>query len=66
MWQNKEIKRLEAYTEEFDGVVYDSLRLTQEQVAAAVAQIPTTLKEAIQQAHQNIETFHKAPADSSS
>lgn len=53
-------KALRAYTKEFDGVVYDSLRLTQEQVAAAVAQIPTTLKEAIQQAHQNIETFHKA------
>lgn len=53
-------RALRAYTKEFDGVICDSLCITQDQILAAVAQIPNPLKEAIQQAHQNIETFHKA------
>ena len=53
-------RALRTYTKEFDGVICDSLCMTQDQILAAVAQIPNPLKEAIQQAHQNIETFHKA------
>ncbi|MGF1679734.1 histidinol dehydrogenase [Photobacterium minamisatsumaniensis] len=47
-------------TEKFDGVKPDSIKVSQEEVSAASARLTSTMKQALQQAYQNIATFHKA------
>lgn len=46
------------YTSIFDGVVPDSLKLTEEEIAQSAKLIPEELKQAIQLAKTNIEKFH--------
>lgn len=48
------------YTQLFDGAELASNTVTTEEVEVASAKISTELKQAIQQAKTNIETFHKA------
>ncbi|APY00266.1 histidinol dehydrogenase [Lacinutrix venerupis] len=48
------------YTQLFDGAELASNTVTTEEVEVASAKISTELKQAIQQAKSNIETFHKA------
>ena len=47
------------YTQ-FDGVDLNDLRVAPEALAAAGAQVPEKLQQAIQQAYDNIEAFHRA------
>ena len=51
---------LKDYTAQFDGVDLNDLRVAPEALAAAAAQVPKKLQQAIQQAHDNIEVFHRA------
>jgi histidinol dehydrogenase len=53
-------KVLYKYTKKLDGVVLTSLAVTEAEIELALTQIAAPLKEAIQQAKQNIETFHVA------
>jgi histidinol dehydrogenase len=53
-------KALYKYTKKLDGVVLTSLAVTEAEIELALTQIAAPLKEAIQQAKQNIETFHVA------
>jgi len=46
------------YTGFFDGVVPDSLQLTEDEITEGAAKVSTELKEAIQLAKGNIEVFH--------
>ena len=46
------------YTKQFDKVNIDSLRITQKEIEKSSSTIPGPLKEAIQLAKRNIETFH--------
>ncbi|WP_408076218.1 histidinol dehydrogenase [Flavobacterium rhizophilum] len=46
------------YTGFFDGVVPDSLQLTEDEITEGAAKVSTELKEAIQLAKANIEAFH--------
>ncbi|MFD2602174.1 histidinol dehydrogenase [Flavobacterium suzhouense] len=46
------------YTSIFDGVVPDSLKLTEQEIALSAKLIPEELKQAIQLAKTNIEKFH--------
>jgi len=48
------------YTSLFDGAIIDNLKVTEQEITAAIAQVPTELKEAIQVAKSNIEKFHKS------
>ncbi len=48
------------YTQLFDGAELESNVVTVEEVEAASAKVSKPLKEAIQQAKSNIETFHTA------
>lgn len=48
------------YTQKFDGVSLNSIRVSDKEMEEAVAKIPKKLKTAIQQAKQNIEAFHAA------
>ncbi len=47
-------------TQKFDGVLLDGLQVTEEEIASAITLVPQVLKEAIQQAKNNIEKFHEA------
>lgn len=47
------------YTQQFDGAVLQELKVSTEEIAAAVARIPDGLKQAIATAKNNIETFHR-------
>lgn len=51
---------LKVYTKEFDKVVLDNLRVSDLEIEEAKAQVSSELKDAIQLAKTNIETFHKA------
>ncbi|MGB3800063.1 MAG: histidinol dehydrogenase [Lewinella sp.] len=51
---------LRDYTARFDGVELEDLAVTPQMIAAAVDRVPAELREAIQTAKQNIETFHRA------
>ncbi|MEN9549165.1 MAG: bifunctional histidinal dehydrogenase/histidinol dehydrogenase [Bacteroidota bacterium] len=53
-------KALYKYTKKLDGVVLTSLAVTEAEIELALTQLAAPLKEAIQQAKQNIETFHIA------
>ncbi|HEV2360664.1 MAG TPA: histidinol dehydrogenase, partial [Acidimicrobiales bacterium] len=46
-------------TRRFDGVDLEELRVPADDVAAAVDQIPKDLLEALQEAHDSIEAFHR-------
>lgn len=48
------------YTSIFDGVVFENLEVSQQEIENALANVPTELKEAIQLAKSNIEKFHTA------
>ena len=47
-------------TEKFDGVKPDSIKVGEEEVSAASEKLSDEMKQALQQAYQNIATFHKA------
>ena len=53
------------YTTRFDRFAPTNLRITESEIEAATAEIPTVLAEALDQAATRIEAFHKAqlPAD---
>jgi histidinol dehydrogenase len=51
---------LKKYTEKFDGAGLEDLKVTKAEIEAAKKQVPSELKDAIQLAKSNIETFHKA------
>ena len=51
---------LKNYTEQFDGVSCADLALTATQIEEAINKVDESLKEAIQQAYQNIKKFHLA------
>lgn len=53
-------KALKEYTHQFDGVSLGNFQVSQEEMEEAKTQIPEELKEAIQQAYQNIEKFHQS------
>lgn len=52
-------KAVKYYAEQFDKVNLQTLEVTQEEINAALVEVPENLKKAIQQAKNNIETFHK-------
>jgi len=47
-------------TEKFDRVRPDSIRISEQEVTAATSRLSDNMKQALQQAYQNIVTFHKA------
>ena len=51
---------IQNYTERFDGVVLQNNLVSADEIEVASNSIPKQLKEAIQQAKQNIEAFHAA------
>jgi len=51
---------LKKYTEKFDGVALDDFFVSQSEIEEAKTLVSAELKEAIQLAKSNIETFHKA------
>jgi histidinol dehydrogenase len=53
-------KALRKYSKEFDGVKLKKLQVSEKELNAAEALLSSELKQAIQQAKQNIETFHAA------
>lgn len=48
-----------SYTKEFDRVELDSLEVPAVDISAATREVSDTLKQAIDEAHWNIKTFHK-------
>jgi histidinol dehydrogenase len=52
-------KAVQEYTEKFDGVKPERLVYSEDQLKEGAQKISTTLAEAIQVAHRNIEAFHK-------
>lgn len=53
-------KAIQAYTQQFDGIALTSFEVTPQEITNATKKISDTLKKAIQQAKENIFTFHKA------
>ncbi|MBB1438796.1 histidinol dehydrogenase [Shewanella sp. SG41-4] len=51
-----------AYNKQFDGVELTELALSTDDIAAACARVGDDVKQAVAQAVNNIETFHKAQA----
>jgi len=51
---------LQKYTQKFDGVDLDELRVSKNEIVEAGDLVSKELKAAIQLAKKNIETFHKA------
>ena len=47
-------------TEKFDGIRPDSIRVSQEEIEAASARLSDKMKQALEQAYDNIALFHKA------
>jgi len=58
--QKKGDKALIEYARKFDGAIIDQLIVSEETIRSAEEMIAPALKEAIDSAYQNIETFHKA------
>lgn len=54
-----EVSAIRSYTKEFDGYDPDPLSVSQAEVDAAVRELPTRLKLAIDRASQNIDLFHR-------
>ncbi|WP_186992357.1 histidinol dehydrogenase [Constantimarinum furrinae] len=48
------------YTALFDGISVKEIQVTEAEIQNAVSQVPDKLKQAIQQAKMNIESFHSA------
>lgn len=53
-------KALIKYASIFDGVELENLEVTTQEIRTAIAQTPQELKDAIEVAHNNIASFHKA------
>lgn len=53
-------KALRKFALEYDHVEIHELLVTQEEILAAISEVPETLKDAIFQAKSNIEKFHRA------
>lgn len=53
-------KAIRQYTKTFDGVTLRKLVVTEAEIKQADASLPASLKDAITQAKQNIETFHRS------
>lgn len=53
------VSAIRSYTKEFDGYDPDPLSVSRAEVDAAVRELPTRLKLAIDRASQNIELFHR-------
>ena len=51
---------LRKYTETFDGIVLDDIRVPAQEMEYAEGQVPQALKEAIELAYENIFAFHAA------
>lgn len=51
---------LKQLTQQFDGVLLDTLRVDAAEIKNAASLVPDVLKQAMQQAKANIETFHRA------
>ena len=51
---------VQAYTEQFDGVLLENFQVTEAEMEAAKKQVPVALQEAIKVAKDNIEKFHAA------
>ncbi len=51
---------LRDFTERFDRVRIDSIRVPDEEVTAALEQIPVALRDALQTAHDNIADYHRS------
>jgi histidinol dehydrogenase len=55
---------LRYFTEKFDKVVVQNLKVTENEIQKAVSLVPDSLKEAILQAKSNIDNFHDSQKDS--
>lgn len=53
-------KALRKYTKKFDGIELDDIQVSEFEITEATDQLAPELKEAIQLAASNIETFHRA------
>ncbi|MFG6687015.1 histidinol dehydrogenase [Mariniflexile sp. HNIBRBA6329] len=53
-------KAIKKYTLQFDGIDLESNLVTSEEIQKAIKNVPEKLQNAIKQAKQNIEVFHKA------
>ncbi|MDN3491148.1 histidinol dehydrogenase [Winogradskyella bathintestinalis] len=53
-------KALVGYAEKFDNVILKSLQVENSEIEFAINQVPQDLKDAINLAKENIETFHKS------
>lgn len=53
------------YTEKFDGVALSSLALTEEERQQALQQVPDTLYDALQKAHDQIVAYHELQREKS-
>ena len=51
-------KAVKKFTKEFDGAVIKKLAVTEEEISSAANQLSPELKQAIEQAKKNIQTFH--------
>ncbi len=51
---------LKTLTEKFDRVLPESIRVSQNEIDAACERLSAEMKQALQQAHKNISTFHQA------
>lgn len=51
---------VKTYTAQFDQVTLEDFTVSDTEIEAAIALVPKTLKEAIQQAKKNIEAFHSS------
>jgi histidinol dehydrogenase len=58
-------KAIRKYTKTFDGVQLRKLVVTENEISQAETLLPVSLKEAIAQAKQNIETFHRSQQEES-
>lgn len=58
--QEKGDQAIKKYTSFFDNVILEELLVSKEEIAKAENSVSDEIKTAIQQAKQNIETFHKA------
>lgn len=47
------------FTRQFDGVEVDALEVDQDELSKAASEVSSDLKQAIEEAHWNIQTFHK-------
>ncbi len=53
-------KAIRKYTKKFDGIQLNDIQVTESEIAEGVDQVAPELKEAIQLAASNIETFHRS------